>query len=278
MDKILSLLFWTVLRILDGVKDGDLGTKISSISGAHRKRKWKEEENEEEEQVEEESNDLDTSSDEAEDDNEIAEKNESTDATTSSQENKQEVMEEKHCVEKGENEKMTSSNEKIQSKKPSQPAVFVPVDRSPEIQVRACAWSLYLLFNSNTVTQTVHSYQNDLSNSCCRRLDSSCLCCQRSRSSWRRSEKIPVSSYVERQEVERPPKSLSFSMKLAMLRRLSSFVIGYLPLDPDNYSFVIRDYWHFRHFIVPTATMVSSVSQSQGEWLLSACPTEWPKR
>lgn len=29
---------------------------------------------------------------------------------------------------------------------------------------------------------------------------------------------------------------------------------------------------------VPTVTVVSSVSQSQGEWLLSACPTEWPKR
>lgn len=205
-----------------------MGTKISSISGAHRKRKWKEEEDEEEEQLEEESNDLDTSSDEVEDDNEIAEKNECTDATTSSQENKQEVMEEQHCVEKeGENEKKTSGEEKLQSKKPSQPAIFVPVDRSPEIQVCACAWSLYLRFL--TVTQRVQRLQHNLSNSFCRRLDSSCLCCQRSRSSWRRSEKIPVSSYVERPEVERPPKCPSFCMKLAMLRRLSSFVIRYLP-------------------------------------------------
>lgn len=178
--------------------------------------------------MEEESNDVDTSSDEAEEDNEITEKNECTDATTSSQDNKQEVMEEQCCEKKeGENEKKTSGEEKIQSKKPSQPAIFVPVDRSPEIQVCACAWSLYLCFL--TVTQRVHSYQHDLSNFCCRRLDSSCLCCQRSRSSWRRSEKIPASSYVERQEVERLPKCLSFCMKLAMLRRLSSFVIGYLP-------------------------------------------------
>lgn len=141
-------MFWTVLRKVDG--DGDLGTKISSISGAHRKRKWKEEENEEEEQMEEESNDLDTSSDEAEDDNEIAEKNESTEATTPSQENKQEVMEEKQGLEKeGENEKKTSGNKNVQSKEPSQPAIFVPVDRSPEIQVCACARSLHC-FNNNT--------------------------------------------------------------------------------------------------------------------------------
>lgn len=103
--------------------------------------------------MEEENNDIDTSSDEAEDNNEITEKNECTDATTSSQENKQEVMEEQHCVEKeGEDEKKTSCEEKIQSKKPLQPAVFVPVDRSPEIQV--CAWSLYLHFL--TVTESIH--------------------------------------------------------------------------------------------------------------------------
>lgn len=113
--------------------------------------------------MEEESNDVDTSSDEAEEDNEMTEKNECTDATTSSQENKQEVMEEQCCVKKeGENEKKTSGEEKIQSKKPSQPAIFVPVDRSPEIQVCACAWPLYLCFL--TVTQRVHSYQHDLSN------------------------------------------------------------------------------------------------------------------
>lgn len=102
--------------------------------------------------MEEENNDIDTSSDEAEDDSDITEKNECTDATTSSQE-KKEVMEEQRCVEKEEeDEKKTSGEEKIQSKKRSQPAIFVPVDRSPEIQV--CAWSLYLHFF--TVTESIH--------------------------------------------------------------------------------------------------------------------------
>lgn len=45
-----------------------------------------------------------------------------------------------------------------------------------------------------------------------------------------------------------------------------------------SYSSVTCGHWHLHHFIVPTATVVSSVSPSQGEWLLSACPTEWPKR
>lgn len=108
--------------------------------------------------MEEESTDLDTSSDEAEDDNEIAEENDCTDATTSSQENKQ-VMVEQNCVERGENEKKTSGEEKTQSKKPPQPVIFVPVNRSPEIQVCAYAWSSYLRFL--TATQRVHSYQRD---------------------------------------------------------------------------------------------------------------------
>ncbi|XP_029686000.1 probable ATP-dependent RNA helicase DHX37 isoform X2 [Takifugu rubripes] len=120
-------------QILNEVKDGDLGTKISSISGAHRKRKWKEEDDEEEEHLEEEeSDDPDTSS---EDESEVTEKNECTDATTSTLENKQTVKEEEHNTEKeGENEKKTLGEERTQSKKPSQPAIFVPVDRSPQIQ------------------------------------------------------------------------------------------------------------------------------------------------
>ncbi|CAG08573.1 unnamed protein product, partial [Tetraodon nigroviridis] len=119
-------------QILDGGKDGDLGTKISSVSGAHRKRKWKEEEDEEE--IEDESNDPDTSSDEAEDDDGMAGKDECTDASTSSQDSKQEVIEEERCEKEEEDEKKTSGEDKTQSKKPSQPAIFVPVDRSPEIQ------------------------------------------------------------------------------------------------------------------------------------------------
>lgn len=216
--KRVTVLFWVVSRILDEVKDGDVGTKISSISGAHRKRKWEEEDDEEDEQVEEESDDLETSS---EDEMEVTEKNECTAATTSTQENKQEVKEEQKKEE--ENEKKTLDKEKIQSEKPSQPAIFVPVDRSPEIQVCACAWSLYVSDPFLTVCKIVtHNLFNF------RKLGSNFPCYQRSRSSWRRSEKILVSSYVERQEVERPRKCPSFCMKLAMLRRLSSFVTGYL--------------------------------------------------
>lgn len=147
-NKWVTGLFWVVSRILDEIKDGDLGTKISSISGAHRKRKWKEEDNEEDEHLEEESDDPDTSS---EDGNEVTEKDECADATTSTLEDKQAVKDEERYAEKeDENEKKTLGEEKVQSKNPSQPAIFVPVDRSPEIQVCACSWSLYVSdpFNS----------------------------------------------------------------------------------------------------------------------------------
>ncbi|XP_039660342.1 LOW QUALITY PROTEIN: probable ATP-dependent RNA helicase DHX37 [Perca fluviatilis] len=106
--------------------DGDSGAKISSVSGANRKRKWKEEEDEEEEPKGEESSDLDTSSDEEEDQEEVNE--------TTEKEDKQEVKKEQHKTEQnGQNEKI-SDQEKVENKTPSQPAVFIPVDRSPEIQ------------------------------------------------------------------------------------------------------------------------------------------------
>ncbi|XP_035514714.1 probable ATP-dependent RNA helicase DHX37 [Morone saxatilis] len=125
---------------LDEIKDGDSGPKISSVSGANRKRKWKDEEDEEEEQKAEESSDVDTSSDEEEEEdkeaNESTEINEREETPSSCQEDKQEVKEEQHKKEQdGQNEKKNiSDQEKIQNEKPSQPAVFVPVDRSPEIQ------------------------------------------------------------------------------------------------------------------------------------------------
>ncbi|XP_038558509.1 probable ATP-dependent RNA helicase DHX37 [Micropterus salmoides] len=123
----------------DEIKDGDSGPKISSVGGANRKRKWKDDEDEEEEQKAEESSDLDTSSDD-EDDEEVNETTEMSDSkeTTSpfqEKENKQEVKEEQHKTEQdGENEKKISDQEKVQNKKLSQPAVFIPVDRLPEIQ------------------------------------------------------------------------------------------------------------------------------------------------
>lgn len=131
--------FGVIFRLPDEIKDGDSGPKISSVSGANRKRKWKDEEDEEEEQKAEESSDLDTSSDD-DDDEEVNEAtvSESKDTTSPCQEteDKQEVKEEKQNTEQdGQNEKKISDEEKVQDKKLSQPAVFVPVDRSPEIQV-----------------------------------------------------------------------------------------------------------------------------------------------
>uniref|UniRef100_UPI0037E75335 probable ATP-dependent RNA helicase DHX37 n=1 Tax=Semicossyphus pulcher TaxID=241346 RepID=UPI0037E75335 len=121
------------------IQDGDSGPKISSLSGANRKRKWKEED-EEEEQKAEESSDLDTSSDD--DDGSDEEVNETTGAesketTSPSQEmeDKQEVKEEQQKTEQdGQNETKISVQEKVENKQPPQPAIFVPVDRAPEIQ------------------------------------------------------------------------------------------------------------------------------------------------
>ncbi|XP_078107237.1 putative ATP-dependent RNA helicase DHX37 [Sander vitreus] len=108
--------------------DGDSGAKISSVSGANRKRKWKEEEeDEEEEQKAEESSDLDTSSDDEEEDQEEVDE-------TTEKEDKQEVKKEQHKTEQNGQNKKISDQEKVENKTPSQPAVFIPVDRSPEIQ------------------------------------------------------------------------------------------------------------------------------------------------
>uniref|UniRef100_A0A669F1M7 RNA helicase n=1 Tax=Oreochromis niloticus TaxID=8128 RepID=A0A669F1M7_ORENI len=110
-------------RSADEVKDEDSGPKISSVSGANRKRKWEDDDDDDEEQKAEESSDVDTSSDEDEDEQE--------DEETSSvcQETKREVKVEQD----GEKEKKISDQEKVQ-KKPSEPAIFIPVDRSPEVQ------------------------------------------------------------------------------------------------------------------------------------------------
>ncbi|XP_047448704.1 probable ATP-dependent RNA helicase DHX37 [Mugil cephalus] len=125
---------------VEELDDGDAGPKISSLSGANRKRKWKEEE-EEEEQKSDDSSDLDTSSDEEkekeeeEEDGEVnntTEMNGSEETTSPCQETKQEVKEEQKATEK--TEKKITDQEKAQNKKLSQPAVFIPVDRSPKIQ------------------------------------------------------------------------------------------------------------------------------------------------
>ncbi|XP_075954925.1 putative ATP-dependent RNA helicase DHX37 [Anarhichas minor] len=119
----------------DEIKDGESGPKISSLSGANRKRKWKEEEEDEEEEREaEESSDLDTSSDEEKEDEEVNETTEVTTPPCQETGDKQEVKEEQPKTEQdGQNEK-TSDQEKVDTKTPPQPAVFIPVDRSAEIQ------------------------------------------------------------------------------------------------------------------------------------------------
>lgn len=125
------------------MKDGESEAKISSVSGANRKRKWKEEEeeDEEEEQKAEDSSDLDTSSDDG-DDVQEEEKEEEKEAkqllepVCSSQEEKAEEKTEKD----GQNEERNTDQGQMQTgqhQKPSQPVVFVPVNRSPEIQVCA---------------------------------------------------------------------------------------------------------------------------------------------
>lgn len=122
------------------MKDGESEAKISSVSGANRKRKWKEEEDEEEEeQKAEESSDAssdDDGDDEQEDEEEV---NQLPKPVGSSQEDKPEVMKEEEKTEKdGQNEEKKTDQGKIQTsqnRKPSQPVVFVPVDRLPEIQV-----------------------------------------------------------------------------------------------------------------------------------------------
>ncbi|XP_041856183.1 probable ATP-dependent RNA helicase DHX37 [Melanotaenia boesemani] len=122
----------------DQVKEGESGPKISSVSGANRKRKWKDEEEDEEEQKAEESSDLDISEEEEEEDevNNITEMVESKEAKLPCQDTKtaQEVKPEQKDALQEEKKEKVSDHEKIQNKKLSEPAVFIPVNRSPKIQ------------------------------------------------------------------------------------------------------------------------------------------------
>ncbi|XP_033947271.1 probable ATP-dependent RNA helicase DHX37 isoform X2 [Pseudochaenichthys georgianus] len=122
-------------QLPDEIKDGESAPKISSLSGANRKRKWKEEMDEDEV---EESSDLDTSSEEEEEEEEEKEVTETTEMTAAppqETEDKQEVQEKPHQTEQdGQNEKNISNQKKVENKMLSQPAVFIPVNRLPEIQ------------------------------------------------------------------------------------------------------------------------------------------------
>ncbi|XP_054466573.1 probable ATP-dependent RNA helicase DHX37 [Anoplopoma fimbria] len=121
-------------QLPDEIINGDSGPKISSLSGANRKRKWREEEDEEEEEKAEESSELDTSSDEEEEDEEVNETTVKTASPCHETGDKQEVKGDQPKTEQdGQNDK-TSDQEKVENKTPSQPAVFIPVDRLAEIQ------------------------------------------------------------------------------------------------------------------------------------------------
>ncbi|XP_029019625.1 probable ATP-dependent RNA helicase DHX37 [Betta splendens] len=116
------------------LKEDDSGPKISSVCGANRKRQWKDEEDEEDEKAEE-SSDLDSSSDDEDEDevNNTLEvgKEMQTSSPCQKTEEEQKVMEEQQkSKQDGQCEKTFAEP----NKPLSQPAVFIPVDRSPEIQ------------------------------------------------------------------------------------------------------------------------------------------------
>ncbi|XP_061623567.1 probable ATP-dependent RNA helicase DHX37 isoform X1 [Phyllopteryx taeniolatus] len=125
-------------QLPDEVIGGASGPKISSVSGANRKRKWKVEE--EEQEVEDISNvsssDDDVDSDDEEEEHNDANKtmvtSECKETSSPCEEVKEEVNKEQQQMQKEEQaEKMMMSNH---LKMMSQPAVFIPVDRSPQIQ------------------------------------------------------------------------------------------------------------------------------------------------
>ncbi|CAL8345517.1 unnamed protein product [Lota lota] len=126
-------------QMTDEVEDGGTGPKISSLSGVNRKRKWKEAVTEEEEQQGEESSDADTSSDDdsRDDGEEEAARSEHQASVGQETDVRQEHKEEEavaHSSEPKEVEKSSPQPKDVPVKKPPQPAVFIPVDRLPEIQ------------------------------------------------------------------------------------------------------------------------------------------------
>ncbi|XP_070402298.1 probable ATP-dependent RNA helicase DHX37 isoform X2 [Nothobranchius furzeri] len=116
---------------LEEVKDGDSGPKISSLSGANRKRKWKEEEEEEEEQKKDESSEEDTSSEE----DEVKNATETSEAKESDRPPEDlAIKQEIKSDQKVPAEQKRAVSGETKAKTPSEPAVFIPVDRTPEVQ------------------------------------------------------------------------------------------------------------------------------------------------
>ncbi|KAF5905343.1 putative ATP-dependent RNA helicase DHX37, partial [Clarias magur] len=115
---------------VEGVNDGSATVKINSLSGAKRKRKWDEDQSDEADSVKEEtSNVSDSSSEEEEDEVE----DEAAEETALALKEEQEDKGETEVVEK-EEKKKEDTKTSIPKKNDCEPAVFIPVDRLPEIQ------------------------------------------------------------------------------------------------------------------------------------------------
>lgn len=131
-EDLCVILCGNFLRTPDEVDDGASGPRISSLSGANRKRKRRARE---EEKAEEESSDLDSSDEEMDDSRmgnrrvEATNVSESKEPASSCQEKEVEKKEEKKEMSE------ESGPARASSKKPSEPAIFISVDRLPEIQV-----------------------------------------------------------------------------------------------------------------------------------------------
>lgn len=125
-----------LFRSLDEVKDGGSGPKISSVSGANRKRKWEEEEEEDEEPKKEESSEDETSSEEEEEDEDEGNNSTETSKLLTAAKSEQEVKVEQNDVDPDKQRETITDQNTVQSKRLSEPAVFIPVNRSAEVQVR----------------------------------------------------------------------------------------------------------------------------------------------
>ncbi|KAB5567562.1 hypothetical protein PHYPO_G00234160 [Pangasianodon hypophthalmus] len=124
---------------VEGVDDGSAKVKISSLSGANRKRKRKldedgDESEEPDSSKEETSGMSDSSSEEEGDEVEDDVRDEVSEKAAPAVKEKQEEEAETKAVEVKKEEKKEDEKTVVHKKNDCQPAVFIPVDRLPEIQ------------------------------------------------------------------------------------------------------------------------------------------------
>ncbi|KAJ0068081.1 hypothetical protein NL108_015563, partial [Boleophthalmus pectinirostris] len=132
---------YTSKEISEESKDGEYTVKISSLSGANRKRKWQDKEEEEDEEEEDkkeksESSDEDTSDDEDNNEAVNTEMVEPKETTSTALDTEINLTAQKEDTAKPElsNEQKTSDQNSTVTKRASEPAIFIPVERTPEIQ------------------------------------------------------------------------------------------------------------------------------------------------